>query len=209
MRFASVLGAYDKLVRLVERADRAAIREAIENAGLVTSIESTLFELLVTFQVIDNLRANGWAMKPFFTFNGSVASDGSSADGRELRLWYQSAPSELVQGNLYRKILKSHQFTRIQELRPDLVLRWTNPAGEDRWLLVECKHTEKAPEGAARKALSDLLIYRRVFEPALATPSPPYGLGVVWGEGLDPAVDEEIVLCTPDTLAQAVRQIVL
>ena len=35
-----------------------------------------------------------------------------------------------------------------------------------------------------------------------------HGLGVAWGEGLHPISASEIVLCTPDTLTQALQQIV-
>ncbi|WP_157520584.1 hypothetical protein [Herbidospora daliensis] len=209
VRFASLLAAYDKLVRLVEQVDRESIREAIEDAGLVTSIDSTLFELLVTFQVINCLRTNSWTMHPFYTFGGKVKSEGRHPDGRQLQLWYQSAPKQLLGGNLYRQILASHRVARIRDLRPDLVLHWDSPSGDERWLLIECKQTSGQAQKVARDALTDLFTYRRVFDPALATVRAPYGLGVIWGEGLDPAVNEEIVLCTPDTLAQAVRQIVV
>jgi len=36
----------------------------------------------------------------------------------------------------------------------------------------------------------------------------PYGLGVAWGQGLNPDSEAEIALCTPDTLDEALRQIV-
>jgi hypothetical protein len=37
----------------------------------------------------------------------------------------------------------------------------------------------------------------------LSASKPPYGLGVAWGEGLEPSMDEPMMLCTPDTLPQA------
>ncbi|MEV0974763.1 hypothetical protein [Microtetraspora glauca] len=64
-------------------------------------------------------------------------------------------------------------------------------------------------EAAARHALVDMLAYRRAFDPALAAAGQPFGVGVAWGAGLTPAVQEEVVLCTPDTLSQAIEQIVL
>jgi len=96
-----------------------------------------------------------------------------------------------------------------RELRPDVVLQWTDPDHHNRWLLVECKLSESMKVGhAARQALGDLLAYRRRFDAALTGTGDPYGLGVAWGEGLDPAIGTEVVLCTPDTLAEAVGQIV-
>ncbi|KAB2360992.1 hypothetical protein [Actinomadura montaniterrae] len=209
-RYTPALDAYDRLAALVERVDRTAIREAIEHAGLVTSVESTLFELLVTFRVIDGLRQNGWRMQPLFTFEGSVQSHGSKDDGRKLELHYQSVPNALSTGSIYRSVLTSHHFTNVQELRPDLCLRWTDSAGVRRHLLIECKLTEAGRVTvAARHALLDLLAYRQAFGPTLGSSGIPYGLGVAWGQGLAPATDGEVVLCTPEKLDEAIRQIVV
>ena len=90
-----------------------------------------------------------------------------------------------------------------------MVLQWTDQHLRDRWLLVECKLSESRNVGhAARQALTDLLAYRRAFDATLARTGDPYGLGVAWGEGIDPAADTEVVLCTPDTLPEVVSQIV-
>jgi hypothetical protein len=214
-RYTLVLSAYDRLVSLIEQVDRQAIRQAVEEAGLVTADEPTLFELLTLFHVIDALRACGWQMRPFYLFAGSVRTRGHQQDGRQIRLWYQSTPPELASGpelangSLYRQVLASHRFPRRSEFRPDMVLQWTDQGHHARWLLVECKLSESMKVGrAARQALTDLLAYRRAFDAALRRAGSPYGLGVAWGEGLDPAADAEVVLCTPDTLAAAVRQIV-
>lgn len=207
-RYKTVLQAYDRLVPLVEQVDKAAIREAIEQAGLVTSAESTLFELLVTFRVIDSLQKAGWKLKPFYTFKGSVQSRGAHSDGREISLWYQSTPEELAGESPYKQVLKAHSFSRIHDLRPDLSLHWRDASGQDRWLLIECKLVGHVATGA-RAALVDLLAYRRSFDPVLAASGQPYGLGVAWGAGLIPAAQAEVVLCTPDTLGHAIEQIVV
>ncbi|MEU8361060.1 hypothetical protein AB0C27_34095 [Nonomuraea sp. NPDC048882] len=207
-RSRAVLRAYDRLVPLVEQVDKVAIREAIEQAGLVTSVESTLFELLVTFRVIDSLQKIGWKMKPFYVFKGKVQSNGAHDDGRQISLWYQSTPPALGAASAYKQVLRAHSFTNVHELRPDLSLHWRDASGQDRWLLIECKLGEQGAT-AARRALVDMLAYRRAFNSALAAAGQPFGLGVAWGAGLTPAVQEEVVLCTPDTLGQAVEQIVL
>ena len=90
-----------------------------------------------------------------------------------------------------------------------MVLRWTAPGGQQRWLLVECKLSQSMGVGhAARQALLDLLAYRRSYDAALTTSGLPCGLGVAWGSGLFPAENSEVALCTPDALHTAVSQIV-
>jgi hypothetical protein len=208
-RYAPVLCAYDKLVSLVEQLDRQAVRDAVEHAGLVTAHEATLFELLTTFRVFDALRGNGWTMQPFYLFEGSVRTHGyRQDDGRPINFWYQKTPPGLA-GSRYKQVLAAHDFPRQHELRPDLVIQWTGRRGHDRWLLIECKLSQSmGAEHAARQALTDLLAYRHSFSNALADAEHPYGLGVAWGAGLDPATGSEIALCTPDTLRDAIREIV-
>jgi hypothetical protein len=53
-------------------------------------------------------------------------------------------------------------------------------------------------EDSAHEALQNLLAYRRAFDAALAQPHEPYGLGIAWGEGLQPAPASEITLCSFD-----------
>lgn len=208
--YAAVIAAYDKLLALVEHIDRQAVREAVENAGLVTAEEPILFELLITFKVIDALNATGWRMEPFTLFAGHVYTTGSMPDGRQISFWYQATPHDLTADSQYLGILTAHAFTSSRPLRPDIVLRWTDPHGEQRWLLIECKLITSQPRAvnsAARQALADLLQYRSDFDVVLDTTRAPYGLGVAWGEGLQPNLNSDIVLCTPDTLDQAIRHI--
>ncbi|GEM_PF-4722759 len=208
--YAAVIAAYDKLVALVEHIDRQAVREAVEDAGLVAAEEPILFELLITFKVIDTLNAAGWKMEPFTLFAGHVHTTGSMPDGRQISFWYQTTPHDLVAASQYLGILAAHDFTMSRPLRPDIVLQWTDPDGEQRWLLIECKlitSQSRAVNSAARQALADLLQYRSDFDVALGTTRAPYGLGVAWGEGLQPNLNSDIVLCTPDTLDHAIRHI--
>ena len=209
-RYAAVFEAYDKLVALVEHMDRRAVREAVEDAGLVTAEEPILFELLITFRVIDALNTAGWTMAPFTLFAGHVHTTGSMPDGRQISFWYQTTPQDLAASSQYLDILESHAFTSSRRLRPDIVLRWTDLDGKQRWLLIECKLITKQPRAvsnAARQALADLLLYRSDFEAALSPTRGPYGLGVAWGEGLQPSLPSDVVLCTPDTLDHAIRHI--
>ncbi|XVQ08097.1 hypothetical protein ACQP1W_36835 [Spirillospora sp. CA-255316] len=208
-RYAVALAAYDRAIDLVERVDRQAIRESIEHAGIVTSLESTLFELLTTFRLMEALQEHGWKMAPFFTFQGAVQSNGVRQDGREVQLWYQSTPPELTAQSHYTGVLAAHKFRSIQVLRPDVVLRWRDQSNVDRWLLLECKLSQRGGVSrAARDALTDLLGYRRSFDHVLSNGGEPYGIGVAWGEGLQPATNAEVVLCTPDTLPSAISRIV-
>jgi hypothetical protein len=207
-RYAAVLSAYDKLVSLVEQLDRHGIRAAVEHASLVTADDATLFELLTTFSLLDALQEQGWRLTPFRLFHGHLHVRGRRADGRQISVWYQSTPPELATGSLYRYVLTSHEFSHHHELRPDLVLRWTDHNGPDRLLVVECKLSQLGAGHAARSALLDLFAYRRSFDAALTNSGHPYGLGVAWGSGLLPVTTTEIALCTPDTLREAVRQII-
>ena len=208
-RYAPVLAAYGKLVSLVEQLDREGIRAAIEHAGMVTASESTLFELATTFQLLDALKEHGWQLRPFHLFEGSLHVSGDKPDGRHLEVWYQATPRALDTASRYRHVLVEHGFSHNRALRPDLVLRWTDQDSQARWLLVECKLSESVGVGhAARRALLDLLSYRRSFGATLTTSGLPYGLGVAWGAGLIPAGNTEVALCTPDALNVAIRQIV-
>ena len=51
--------------------------------------------------------------------------------------------------------------------------------------------------------MRDLFGYRRAFSEVLDRQPPPYGLGYAWGEGLQPSLDSDVTLCTPDTLTDA------
>ena len=96
----------------------------------------------------------------------------------------------------------------VQPLRPDFVIRHTDPAGQRKWVIGEVKLGEKRRVGdSARAALSDLLAYRRDFRAQLRTQTDAYGLGVAWGAELHPKSGDEVVLCTPDTLGEAVSML--
>lgn len=90
-----------------------------------------------------------------------------------------------------------------------MVLRWQDRTGERRWLLVECKLSESLGAAhAARQALFDLLAYRRAFEPVLGSARVPYGLGLVWGEGLAASQASEVLLATTDGIPAAIKAVV-
>lgn len=203
-RYGSVLSAYRMLDALVQRLDRVAIRAAIEKVGLVTASEPILFELLTLFKTIGALNVHGWELKPLRVFRGAISTCGIRADGRRLDLWYQPKPSELSLASKYRELLSAHRFQRVDDLRPDLVLRWQDSTGGQRILIIECKlsQTGGVREGA-RKALFDLLAYRHAFDDGLSQAGRPYGLGVSWGAGLVPQLDQDVMLCTPDTIEEA------
>lgn len=202
-RYQPVLAAYRKWDLLVRRCDRAAIRAAIEEVGLVTAQHSTLFELLTLFRVMSALGVHGWNLEPLRLFRGAIETRGTSADGRQIDLWYQTTPRVLA-SSAYRQILARHEFRGQPDLRPDLVLRWQARTGSRRTLLIECKLSQTGGVAtAARKALFDLLAYRQAFAESLGESGVPYGLGVAWGGGLRPRGDQDVMLCTPDMIDEA------
>jgi hypothetical protein len=155
--------------------------------------------------VVDSLRQAGWSMSPLRLFEGRLEMAGTKPDGRALRLWYQSKPAQLG-SSLYKTIQTSHEIAAAKELRPDITLLWDATSHDRRWLLIECKLNEKGIIArAARRALLDLLAYRHAFGDELSKQSGrPYGLGLVWGEGLEPDPECEIMLASKDRLAVAI-----
>jgi hypothetical protein len=84
-----------------------------------------------------------------------------------------------------------------------MILRWDGSTGQVRWLLVECKSSKSGVIDAARKAVNDLLAYRRAFSSLLDAQPEPYGLGLAWGRELEAHTGSEIMLATADTLYSA------
>ena len=74
--------------------------------------------------------------------------------------------------------------------------------GPNQWLVIEVKGGKHDVARYAVAALQDLLAYRRSFEPGLGQAT-RYGVGIASGRELQPDLDAEVALCTPDTLATA------
>jgi hypothetical protein len=204
-RYQPVLDAYERYRLLAEHLDRTAIQKAIETYGIVSRDDATLFELLSTFRIIEALRGLGWRFGRLGLFEGALRMQGRK-DSAELELTYQATPKDLSRGSLYRDVQRHHHLTP-GALRPDLVIKLRHPE-EERWLLVEVKGGERAGSHSARAAAYDLLAYRTAFAPALsAQRGHPYGLGIAWGTDLQPSVETGIVLCTPDTIQEALSQL--
>ena len=89
-------------------------------------------------------------------------------------------------------------------VKPDLVIAISGLTSRTRWILIEIKGGVKQSVEYARAALYDLLAYRTAFQEVLENQQ-VYGLGVAWGEGLEPSTESEVLLATPDTLSQAVE----
>jgi hypothetical protein len=191
--------------RLMRRVDRQAVREAIEQYGLATRDDPTLLELKVAFGIERALREQGWSLTlPGLVSGGRLLH--AQREGRRLDVYYQTAPARLEEGSHYGHVQRTHAFAPVGSLRPDFVLHEVRE-GRERWLLLEVKGVERAVKKSARAATLGLLAYRRAFDPALMTSWAPYGLGVAWGAELAPTSGSEIMLCTPDTLPQALELI--
>jgi len=207
-RYASALAAFDKRQALVDHLERQAIKEAIEQRAFVTRSDPTLFEIIGTFELLDALQRDGWRLGRLRLFGEPRALHLKGARDRErLELWYQRVPPGLSKGSAYVRALHEHGFAArtVQPRRPDVVLLHTRANAEKRWIIGEVKlGTRRTVADSARAALADLLSYRRDFRVHLERQPGTYGLGLAWGAGLRPKDGNEIVLCTPDKVDEAV-----
>lgn len=205
-RYQAALDVVELYQRFIARLDRSAIRDAVEHHALVASRDSVLLELQCAFDTMRALRDLGWATSPTGLLRPPNILQARKGDCR-LDLYYQRAPAGLSAGSHYRGIQKAHNFQSTSGLIPDLVLR-RRAGGTTRWLLIEVKGGPKrGVADNARAAALDLLAYRRAYAPVLEQQTAPYGLGYAWGSGLEPAVDAELALCTPDTIASALASL--
>jgi hypothetical protein len=202
-RYQPVLDAYERYRLLAERLDRASIREAVESHGLVTRDDPTLFELICTFRVIDELRQLGWNVSRLGLFGGSLTLTGTK-ESETITLTYQQTPARLRRDSSYRGALIAHGVGP-GPLRPDLVIARTRD-GEPTWLIIEAKGGERGVARSARAATFDLLAYRTAFAYALDRQTAPFGLGIAWGAELTPSQTNALMLCTPDTLNAALAR---
>jgi hypothetical protein len=198
-RYHSALQAWSVYQNLVERLDRGAIHQAIQEHAIVLADTPTLFEILCTFETIDCLTAAGWQVEPLSLFGGSLRLN-AHRDGEILELYYQGTPQPLSRGSLYLSAKRAHNLAGPGH-RPDIVLR-RKSLGPNQWLVIEIKGGKHEVARYAVAALQDLLAYRRSFEPAL-NQATRYGVGIAFGRELEPDGDAEVTLCTPDTLRKA------
>lgn len=202
-RYQAVLDAYVRYRLLAEQLDRTTIRNAVETYGLVSRDDATLFELICTFRTIRTLSELGWELSRLGLFGGSLHLTGQRGESK-LDLLYQTTPQQLSRGSVYRSIQHVHGITP-GALRPDLVIRRHGdlPAA---WLIIEAKGGERTVDQSARAAAFDLLAYRTAFSQALREQDAPFGLGIAYGEDLTPTHTGEVMLCTPDTLGDALAR---
>lgn len=207
LRYRTALEVVELYQRYIARLDRAAIKDAIERRALLASRDSVLLELHCAFDTIRTLRRLGWEAPPTGLLSPPVIFRGQR-DGAKLEVFYQASPSALSAGSRYREVQAVHEFSSRGGLIPDLVIK-TTAHSETRWLLVEVKGGEKRTVAdSARAAARDLFGYRRAFSAVLDRQTEPYGLGYAWGEGLNPSLDGDVTLCTPDTLSDALSALV-
>jgi hypothetical protein len=161
-----------------------------------------LLELQCAFDTIRAIRGLGWTTTPTGLLQPPHILQARKGH-RQLDLYFQHTPAALGSGSLYGEVQKAHSFTSRGGLIPDLVLRLRS-ADATRWLLIEVKGGQKrGVADYARSAVLDLLAYRRAYAPVLDTQDGSYGLAYAWGHGLEPSVDAEVTVCTPDTLHAA------
>jgi hypothetical protein len=205
--YAPALDVVTLFQRLLARLDRATIRRAIEEHALITRDDAVLLELLCAFTLLAALEDQGWKGKQPGLLSGGRIFAGERA-GVELDLFYQRTPDELNAGSRYKVIQVDHDFAGVGRLTPDFVVRVKRRDAKPRWLLVEVKGVDRPVADSARVAALDLLAYRRAFDAVLKNQVAPYGLGIAWGADLEPAVDSEVALCSPDKISQALSALV-
>ena len=202
-RYSSVLAAYSRYLDLIGRTDARSIRAAVETLGLATTDDPTLFELYVTFELLTKLKELGWNMGRLGLFSGALRIVCEKRSQR-LTVWYQSVPRPLTKSSKYRRVQVQHGIPP-GSLRPDLVLHLESST--ERWFVIEIKGGHRAIRDSARAATFDLLAYGSAFADVLST-GHPYGLGVAWGASLTPALGEDVLLCSPDHLLDALELLV-
>ena len=192
---------------MVRRLEPAAIRTAIEEHALVTSNDDVLFELLCGFGIERALQRDGWKISAPGLLPARRFLTARRGDTR-LEVYYQRGDLPLAKGALYEQVQREHGFPTVSRLRPDFVLRIENADGH-RWVVVEVKGGPKrSVRDSARAALLDLLAYRRDYDAILDDTPHPYGLGIAWGAKLDPVETPEVVLCSWDRIAPALRLLI-
>jgi hypothetical protein len=203
--YSAVLAAVQAYRELIAQMNREALKSAIENHALITRDNAVLLELLTAFRAMRALAELGWRGSESSLIRGGRIFTGAQGD-RTLDLYYQRTPTGLRMASRYGEIQRSHGFARVGGLVPDLVLEVSSPAEGSRWILLEVKGVERSVSDSARAAIFDLLAYRRAFDTTLTRQAGAYGIGVAWGAALQPAREDEVLLCSPDTLADALAR---
>jgi hypothetical protein len=201
LRYQKALEVVELYQRYIARLDRNAIRDAIERRALIASRDSVLLELHCAFDTIKALRDTGWKGPPTGILQPPLIFRGHRREATA-EVFYQATPKALSAGSRYRDAQTAHNFLSAGGLIPDVVIK-TTVNQKTRWLLVEVKGLERPVAHSARAAIRDLFVYRRAFSAVLDQQTEPYGLGYAWGEGLDPSLNGDVTLCTPDTLTEA------
>jgi hypothetical protein len=203
--YSSVLAAIHAYQELIACLNRQAIKSAIESHALVTRDDAVLLELLAVFRTMKALTGLGWKGQELPLIRGGRIFSGAK-EGRTIELYYQATPAALKKGSLYGEIQRSHGFSGIGGLIPDLIVEVSGPTGGTRWLLLEVKGVKRPVADSARAAILDLLAYRRAFDATLKQQVGTYGMGIAWGAALKPAPAGEILVCSPDTIEDALAR---
>jgi hypothetical protein len=204
VRYARALAVHALYDRYVQQLDYGEVRRAVERYALLWSRHDVLLELRCAFDCADELRRAGWEAPPDGLLRPPLIYRGTRGDAT-VELFYQSVPRVLDATSRYAAVLRLHGVRRIQPLRPDLVV--CHRRGDAvRWVLIEVKSGVSGVETLARSTVKDLLLYRRAYE-ALGRQHGVFGIGYAWGGELRPAAGGDIVLCTPDTLGEALAAV--
>lgn len=198
--YDSALRTYELLVGLVRRADVEAVRDAVNSRVFIAAGRGKLFELLCLIRILEALERRGWRLEKLRLIEGALRLRGVRESSR-LVLHYEQPPRAFKGHSRYSGALRAHTV-RARALRPDFTVQLSAESGTT-WTMFESKQYRKVSSGA-RASLRDLLAYRRAFSEVLdKQPAGVYGIGLVWGGGLEPKDGSDVALTTPDHIEDA------
>jgi hypothetical protein len=185
-----------------------AVRDVVEDRVLAPAQASDLFELFVGFRIVDALLADGFREAQVRLIPSKTVPFAALSRGQEnVRLFWQrslwSATGTETSTSTFRAVLDG-ALMRQSQLRPDFVLKMTNPS---RLLFVEVKLTEDGVKTRDRVGIRDALGYAYDAETLLARYPQPHGLVVAWNAEGVPSGLAEILVASQASISAAISEV--
>ena len=170
--YATAVHLHDQLSAAFDDSSPERTAALLARGALWPLDAETRFELAVLLRLLDRLARHlrvadadsPWMLEHSLILSGrDEVARFFTADGRSLRVWYNTAPAALQPGR--RHSLVQHYLTAGRQ-RPDLTLCRSRPGAPDRWAVVEVKHT--TDPGYVRVGLGEALLYDHEYGDQLA-----------------------------------------